>query len=115
MSLRARTRVVYIFTFNCCEVAEVPRPERESSNVMEGREGVKEGELEDREGVREEVLREGELEESREEAVTEWGENAEPSGEDCCWVLRLLLLPFRCISSIKRLTSFSDNCWPELV
>ena len=89
----------------------MPRPERESSNVMEGREGVREGELEDREGVREEVLREGELEDNRdrEEAVTEGEENDEPSGEDCCWVL-MLLLPFRCINSIKRLTSFSENC-----
>ena len=65
---------------------------------------------EGRDGVREE--------DNREEAVTEGVENAEPSAEDCCWELIMLLLlfnPFRCIKSIKRLTSFSENCCPELV
>ena len=75
-------------------------PERGSSNVREGRDWVRE-------------------EDNREEAVTEGvEENAEPSAEDCCWELMLLMLlfnPFRCIKSIRRLTSFSENCWPELV
>ena len=69
--------------------------------------------IEGRDGVRED----GELEDNSEDADTDAEEKAEPSAEDCCGVLRLMLLftPFRCINSIKRLTSFSDNCWPELV
>ena len=67
--------------------------------------------MEGRDGVREE-------EDNSEEAVTEGVENAELSAGDCCWELMLMLLfnPFRCIKSIKRLTSFSENCcWPKLV
>ena len=95
----------------------MPKLERESSKVMEGRDGVREdAELEDcrEKGEFEDSREEGELEDIRDDADTEGEEKAEPSAEDCCWVLMLLFNPFLCISNIKRLTSFSDNCWPEL-
>ena len=103
----------------CLELAELLKPERESSNVMEGRDGDRrEGELEDRSDEAEE-MEEGELEDNSEEM--EEGDrdgvwNDDPSADDCCCCMLLLLLkPFRCINSINRLRSFSDSCCPVLV
>ena len=104
----------------CCiwlELAELLKLERESSNVMEGRDGDRrEGELEDSSDEAEE-MEEGGLEDNSEEM--EEGDldgvwNDDPNADDCCccccMLLLLLLKPFRCINSIKRLRSFSDNC-----